>query len=242
MSRGHCAHAWSVYLALPAPVETPALSGARTVLVADDHPLVRDGVRAFLSVPPGSFEVLTAATLDEATGVLAARAVDLLMLDLDMPGMHGIDSLRALREGFPELRIAVLSGTDDRAVMAQAMAVGLNGYVPKSVGPEEFGYAIESLLADRIYLPPSIASSKALRPPEPAAGPPPPTPPSGLSPRQEEVLRRLAGGSSNKEIARELGMAEGTVKIHLAAIFRRLDVHNRTEAALKARSLGLPGP
>ena len=208
-----------------------------TILVADDHALIRAGLCGFIA---GLFEqhrVETAASLDEAVATLGSQPVDLLLIDLDMPGMHGVASLDMLRERFPQLRIAVLSGTDDRDTIMRAVGAGVNGYIPKAVKPEELAFAIESILANRIYLPPSITTQV-----HPAAGPAPASPTAaaaGLTARQDEVLVLLARGLSNKEIARDLRMAEGTVKIHIAGIFRRLNVQNRTEAALRARELGL---
>ena len=204
-------------------------------MVADDHALILYWVRGFLA---GLFEhylVETAASLDEVVASLSAQQVDLLLIDLDMPGMQGVASLGMLRERFPVLRIAVLSGTDDRDTIMRALSAGVNGYIPKALKPEELAFAIGNILADRIYLPLNITT-----PSQAAAGPAaPPAAAAGLTARQDEVLVLLTHGLSNKEIARYLKMSEGTVKIHVASIFRRLNVQNRTEAALRARGLGL---
>ena len=208
---------------------------ACTILIADDHALIRSGVRGFLAGLSEQNRVEAASSLEEVLALLRAQTVDLLLIDLDMPGMHGVASLNTLRESFPALRIAVLSGTDDRHTIVQALGAGVNGYIPKAVLPEELAFAIESILAGRIYLPPSMTTpSQGV----PAPAPPPPATPE-LTARQDKVLALLTRGLSNKEIARDLNMAEGTVKIHVAGIFRRLDVQNRTEAALRARGLGL---
>jgi len=204
-----------------------------TILIADDHALIRTGLRGFLAGLSAQRRVEAAASLDEAVAFLGNHPVDLLLVDLAMPGMHGVASLHTLREEFPTLRIAVLSGTDDRHTIMQALAAGVNGYIPKSVPPEELAFAIDSILAGRIYLPPGITTQGH------AADLPAPAAPPGLTVRQDEVLALLTRGLSNKEIARDLNMAEGTVKIHVAGIFRRLNVQNRTEAALRARGLGL---
>ena len=208
---------------------------ACTILIADDHALIRSGLRGFLAGLSEKNRVEAAASLDEVVAVLGTQVVDLLLIDLDMPGMHGIASLNTLRENFPALRIAVLSGTDDRHTVMQALGAGVNGYIPKAVRPEELAFAIESILAGRIYLPPNITTQSH------ATGAPAawPTTAPGLTTRQDEVLALITRGLSNKEIARDLNMAEGTVKIHVAGIFRRLEVQNRTEAALRARELGL---
>ena len=208
---------------------------ACTILIADDHALIRTGVRGFLAGLSLGNHVEAASSLDEVVAVLGTQVVDLLLIDLDMPGMHGMASLNTLREKFPALRIAVLSGTDDRHTIMQALGAGVNGYIPKAVLPDELAFAIESILAGRIYLPPNITTQGH------AAGAVAawPTPALGLTGRQDEVLALLTRGLSNKEIARDLNMAEGTVKIHIAGIFRCLNVQNRTEAALRARELGL---
>ncbi len=215
-------------------------ASACTILIADDHALIRSGLRGFLAGLSEKNRVEAAASLDEVVALLGAQIVDLLLIDLDMPGMHGIASLNTLREDFPALRIAVLSGTDDRNTIMQALGAGVNGYIPKAVRPEELAFAIESILAGRIYLPPDIITQSHA--PNPTAGGVSaawPIAPPGLTARQDEVLALITRGLSNKEIARDLNMAEGTVKIHVAGIFRRLDVQNRTEAALRARELGL---
>ncbi len=179
------------------------------------------------------YRVETAACLDEVVASLSTQPVDLLLIDLDMPGMQGVASLGMLRERFPVLRIAVLSGTDDRETIMRALDAGVNGYIPKALTPEELVFAIGNILADRIYLPLNITT------PNHAAAAAPLAAAAGLTARQDEVLTLLAHGLSNKEIARNLKMSEGTVKIHVAGIFRRLNVQNRTEAALRARALGL---
>lgn len=208
---------------------------ACTILIADDHALIRFGMRGFLTGLSVQNHVEAASSLDEVVTVLGTRLFDLLLIDLDMPGMHGMASLNTLRENFPTLRIAVLSGTDDRNTIMQAVGAGVNGYIPKAVLPEELAFAIETILAGRIYLPPNITTFG----PSAGASAAGPTAVPGLTVRQDEVLALLTRGLSNKEIARDLNMAEGTVKIHVAGIFRRLDVQNRTEAALRARELGL---
>jgi DNA-binding NarL/FixJ family response regulator len=209
------------------------LDTACTILVADDHALIRAGLCGFIASSFEQHRVATASSLDEAMAALSAHRVDLLLIDLDMPGMHGVASLDMLRERFPALRIAVLSGTDDRDTIVRALGAGVNGYIPKAVDPEELAFAIESILSDRIYLPNHITTHGH------ATAGPAPLPAAGLTARQDEVLVLLTRGLSNKEIARDLKMAEGTVKIHIAGIFRRLNVQNRTEAALRARELGL---
>lgn len=173
------------------------------ILIADDHALIRDGMRGFVEVLNPNYAVSGAATLDEALALLSAQPVDLLLIDLDMPGMLGITSLRALREGFPELKISVLSATDERQVMLDALGAGVNGYILKSASMDETAMAIETLLAGRIYFP--MAGSHRPRHTPLATGQ---TPKPSFTPRQQEVMACLALGHSNKDIARDLHMGE----------------------------------
>ena len=144
-------------------------ASACTILIADDHALIRSGLRGFLAGLSEKNRVEAAASLDEVVALLGAQIVDLLLIDLDMPGMHGIASLNTLREDFPALRIAVLSGTDDRNTIMQALGAGVNGYIPKAVRPEELAFAIESILAGQSTCRPT-SSPKATPPiPPPAA-------------------------------------------------------------------------
>jgi DNA-binding NarL/FixJ family response regulator len=208
--------------------------GALNILIADDHALIRDGMRGFVEVLDPNYTVSGAATLDEALAALSVQPVELLLIDLDMPGMLGISSLRALREGFPELKISVLSASDDRQIMLEALGAGLNGYILKSASMDETARAIETLLAGRVYFP--MASSQKVHAAPLLVGQ---SAQFSFTPRQKEVMASLALGHSNKEIARDLNLGEGTVKIHVAAIFRQLSVQNRTEAALRIASLRL---
>lgn len=214
------------------------------VLIADDHPLVRDALARTLRCVQPDAEVLEAADFAGALRVLQAEAVQLALVDLHMPGMGpglggeggiegGIEGLRRLRLLCPGVPLVVASGEDDPAVIRAALAAGAVGFLPKAEQPEVLQQALRLVLGGGTYTPPQALAD--LQPGAPAPRPDA----SGLTPRQTDVLRCLMRGQPNKLIARELGLTEGTVKIHIAAILRVLQARNRTEAVVVARNLGL---
>jgi DNA-binding NarL/FixJ family response regulator len=206
------------------------------VLIADDHPMVRDALRRTLLLVQPDAEVHEAG--DYAGALRALQGLDgpaptLALLDLHMPGMERVDGVRRLRLAAPGATLVVASGEDDPVVIRAAMAAGAAGYLPKSESPEVLQQALRLVLGGGTYMPAQALAD--LR-----HGAPPPRPDaSGLTPRQMDVLRCLMRGQPNKLIARELGLTEGTVKIHIAAILRALQARNRTEAVVMARRLGL---
>ena len=212
---------------------------SRQFVIADDHALFRIGLRLLLIDGCGPAAVREAANVQELRALLAADPIaDLVVVDLYMPGMHGGGTLRELRAAFPALRFVVMSASEERQNVLDALGAGAFGYIPKSLEPPAMIAAFTQILNGGIYAPTLLLA-------EPLAAPPPAPAPldaqilSTLTPRQSEVLRLLGRGQANKEIARALDISEGTVKIHLAAIFRLLDVRNRTEAVLKASALDL---
>ncbi len=210
----------------------------RKFVIADDHALFRTGLRLLLDDRCGPAEVREAASLPELRALLDADAeVDLALVDLTMPGMSGGASIRDLRQAFPQLRIVVVSGSEQRQDVLDALGAGACGYIPKSLDPEAMVAAFQQALGGGVYAP-TLLLTESPRAPEPS----PPIDPNilaMLTPRQCDVLRLLGKGQANKEIARALDISEGTVKIHLAAIFRLLAVRNRTEAVLRASALDI---
>lgn len=204
----------------------------KRVLIADDHGLFRKGLRLLLADSFPKADLCDVDSLDAALEFLSAAPVDLAILDLRMPGMNGAESLRAVREAYPDTSVLVLSGSDARQDVLSALGAGVHGYVVKASPDAEVLAAIEHVRRGQVYVPPQLASPAAAEPPP--TSDPPPAAFDGLTPRQKDVLRLLAKGKSNKEIARELDLAEGTVKIHLAAVLRFLKARNRTEAAVLA--------
>jgi len=202
------------------------------VLIADDHPLVRDALARTLRCVQPDAEVLEAADFASALRVLQTEAPRLALVDLHMPGMERVDGVRRLRLLCPAVPLVVASGEDDPAVIRAALAAGAVGFLPKAESPDVLQQALRLVLGGGTYTPP-----QALADLQPRAAPRPDA--SGLTPRQTDVLRCLMRGQPNKLIARELGLTEGTVKIHIAAILRVLQARNRTEAVVVARNLGL---
>ena len=226
------------------------------ILIADDHALVRQGLRQLLAdeelgLPnaSGDLSFLEADGFDAALEALATKGADLLLIDLSMPGMAGASSLRALREAHPTTKIVVITGWEDRATMLDCLGAGVHGYVPKSFATDQIVKAIEVILSGGIYVPSEIANLDAgeIALHNGSGGKDKPNPSlAALVPglarftkRQLDVLLLLGQGRSTKEIARALELSEGTVKVHLAAIYRGLNARNRTEAVALASKLQL---
>lgn len=217
------------------------------VLIADDHDLFRQGLRYALLDDLGAAHVWEAGTLDEALAILAAHPeIALASFDIRMPGMRDGESLAAVRRQYPNLPIAVVSGFEDRRSILLMLQYGASGFIPKSLPAADIVTAMRDILAGRIFVPPSITAvdqadgATAVIPShELSDADHRTTDVSGLTPRQREVLDGLMAGHSTKVIARAMDIAEGTVKVYVAAIFRALDARNRLEAVTKARMLDL---
>ncbi|MFA5957615.1 response regulator [Hyphomicrobium sp.] len=214
-----------------------------TVLVADDHGLYRSGFGFLLRDRMGFRSVIEAATFDAALDRLAETPnVELALFDLAMPGITGPEGLSIVKETYPGIRVAIVSGSEERKDVVKAVAMGLNGYVPKSLGDDEIVGALQDILDGRVFVPRFMTSGAAAA----QSDNPSQTERAGkgdpgggatykaISPRQRDVLDCVRRGLSNKEIARELDIAEGTVKIHLAALFSHFGARNRTELATRS--------
>jgi DNA-binding NarL/FixJ family response regulator len=202
------------------------------VLIADDHPMVRDALALAVQQLDAEVRVQQATDFDGLVALLADPAADLALVDLQMPGMDALVGLARLRALAPMLPLVVASGQDDPATVRAVLASGAAGFVPKTSSAELLLQALRIVLAGGVFVPRQALADLH-------AGQAPAANGSGLTPRQSDVLRRLMRGWPNKLIARELGLTEGTVKIHIAAILRVLQVHNRTEAVVRARALGI---
>jgi two-component system nitrate/nitrite response regulator NarL len=209
------------------------------LLVVDDHPIVRDGLAALLGQMGPDTVVLQVGDAGGALALVAAHAdLDVVVLDIAMPGMDGLRALAEFGRTRPELPVVVISASEDARDAREALAKGALGYVPKSASQHTLLSAIRLVLNGDVYVPPLILAetvvARSLNP-SVAAGSGRPT----LTDRQIDVLRRLSEGQSNKQIAAELDLSEKTVKAHVTAIFRALNVVNRTQAAAAGRTAGL---
>ncbi len=210
------------------------------ILICDDHAVFREGVRGVLSHLDADFEELEdgGAVRDR---VAAAEDVELVVLDLHMPGVDGWAAFEGLRSEHPTVPVVIVSSSEDPADVRRAIDGGASGYVPKSASRDVLRAAFDLVLAGGVYVP-----TQALAAPEAAAPAPASAGRSGrreraaqLTPRQLEVLTLMSKGLTNKEIGQALGIAHGTVKSHIATLLEALDVTNRTEAALVMRELDL---
>jgi DNA-binding NarL/FixJ family response regulator len=201
------------------------------VLVVDDHPMVRTGLRVFLAETTDVTVVGELSDGDSALSVVERERPDVVLMDLSMPGVDGVAATRAISASYPDVKVVILTTFVEREQVLEAVDAGAVGYLLKDADPEELVRSIraaargespfspraaQALLADR-----SERSSRA-------------APAAMLTEREREVLRLVGGGLSNKEIGRQLGITEKTVKAHLGATFQRIGVRDRTQAALWA--------
>lgn len=211
------------------------------VCIVDDQPLMRQGLESLLALSDDVSVVGQAGDGDQALEAISAHAPDVVLLDLRMPGRDGISTLEALREQGSEVPVLVLTTFDDDELVLRALRAGARGYLLKDVGLEELLGAIRTLagggtlvqpaLTDRLFRTvdslPLSDDFEHLPTPEP------------LTPRETEILRLLAGGFTNREIAEAMFLAEGTVKNHISALLTKFGVRDRTRAVLRALHLGM---
>ena len=206
-------------------------------LLADDHPLVREGVRQVLSQLEPPVEIIDAHDYPSLFAQTALHAdLDLALVDLNMPGFVGMQGITQYRSRFPDIPLVVLSASESPHDIRNALEAGALGYIPKAASTAVMLAALRQVLAGDIYVPACLGDSHAglhtVAPADFEA-----LQHSGLTARQLEVARLLAQGCANKAIAGMLAMSESTVKVHIAAIFRALNVSNRTEAVLAIQRL-----
>jgi DNA-binding NarL/FixJ family response regulator len=216
----------------------------KIALIADDDEFFRMALATILTSKLKFAEVVQAASLDEGVEKLSARNdISLALFDLAMPGMESPANLRAVRDCFETLRVAVVSSSKNRQDILSALEAGVHGYVPKGLGVADLAHSLQLIVDGVIYVPPSIADLPAQEQPAPSrdvAAAPPNAALATLTPRQRGVLELLVQGKSNKAIARDLDLGEGTVKVHMAALFRSLGVRTRTAAAVAGGRLLQP--
>jgi DNA-binding NarL/FixJ family response regulator len=206
-------------------------------LIVDDHALFRHGLSLTLSELFDQPLITEAGSADEAIELISGeKHFDLVLVDLVMPGMNGFEGIRLLREHLGSVPLVVVSSSEDVADMKNAFGSGARGYIPKSSAAELLKHALPLILAGEVYVPAmALASDDILD--TPSVGDREPELPvnqtvKAMTPRQVEVLKLLAEGQANKEIARNLGMLDSTVKVHVKAILQKLRVKNRTQAAI----------
>lgn len=199
------------------------------LLICDDHALFREGLRYVLREMEPGVLLEEAVDAEEALArVGEVRDLDLVLLDLALPGRPGLEALRELRERHPDVPVAIVSAENDPDVVRRALRAGACGFIPKSSTGSVLRQALQLILAGEVYVPPAI-----LEAPEPRRA----VSARELTDRQREVLALVARGLTNQEIADVLGIAAGTVKNHVAAILERLEISNRTEAAFVLHEL-----
>jgi two-component system nitrate/nitrite response regulator NarL len=207
------------------------------LLIVDDHALLREGLVALLQQLGPDTTVIEARSASEAILLLNDHPdLDVVLLDLMMPGMRGLDALSEFGRIRPDLPVIVLSSSEDPSDVRQALAAGALGYVPKSAGKRLLVSAIQMVMNGDRYVPPLVLSDSGG---ETTANLIQQRPEQALTVRQIEILKCLSEGAPNKLIARALGLSEKTVKAHITAIFKALNVENRTQAATAARKAGL---
>ncbi len=213
------------------------------ILVVDDHPLILEALHHVLKQLDADVQVIAAQSADEAAALAAQHAdADLMLLDLGLPGADGLDLLGRIRSQSPAIPVVVLSASDARENVMRAIDLGAMGFIPKSSSNQVMLGALRLVLSGGVYLPPAalVSSDEGAAPRAVPAREGRVTPRDlGLTDRQAQVLALILQGKPNKLICRELDLAEGTVKIHVAAILRALNVSTRTQAVIEASRLGL---
>jgi DNA-binding NarL/FixJ family response regulator len=206
-----------------------------TVLICDDHRAVREGLRQFVSGVPGVKKVQTAASGEEVLARYPLERPDLVLMDVRMPGLGGLEATRRLVAAHPEAKVIMLTGADDRDQVAAAVSHGARGYLLKEVSHEELCAAVAHALDGMDLLAASVRRGpSACRPVDPEAACPP-----QLTERELQVLRGMSQGKSNGAIGRELYLSEDTIKTHARRLFRKLEVNDRAQAVALGFRRGL---
>lgn len=208
------------------------------VLIVDDHPLVRDGLRSVIAVTFDGCEIFEAASLDEALTTLDKQSnFDLILLDLNIPDVKRLDGLKLLRGRYPMLPVVMVSGAFDRSIVREALGAGAAGFIPKSMKRSAIVDALHRVVSGEIYMPDAIDD-----PPQESAEETDILARIGsLTPQQRIVLTHLVHGRLNKQIAHDLSVSMTTVKAHVSAILQKLNVYSRTQAVILANRVHFDG-
>jgi DNA-binding NarL/FixJ family response regulator len=208
------------------------------LLLIDDHPLFREGLKFLLRSLDSELTVDEAGDCDQALGIGQQRLYDLVLLDMKLPGLNGLDALEAVRKRFPFAALVVVSGDSSPRLVREAIDRGAMGFIPKSSTPEVLVHALRQVLGNKVYLPEDALTALPVAQTPAAADDAMKSLPE-LTPRQTDVLRCVIQGKSNQTVASELGVSRDTVKSHLAAVMRALEARNRTELVYIVAKRGL---
>ena len=204
------------------------------ILVIDDHPLIQEALRHVLGELDAALDLVQAEDASDAHAALAAAPdTELIVLDLTLPRSDGFELLTELRSDWPGIPLLVLSATHDRATVERALDLGAMGFIPKTANTRVLIDALRLVLSGGVYVPADLPGTAAR--PRAAAR----AEDLGLTLRQSDVLRLLVQGKPNKLICRDLSLSEGTVKVHVSAILRALNVHNRTQVVIELARRGV---
>jgi DNA-binding NarL/FixJ family response regulator len=203
-----------------------------TVLICDDHRIVREGLRQFVEDVPGVDRVVTAASGEEALARFAAEHPDLVLMDVSMPGLGGLETTRRLIAGHPGANVVMLTAQEDRDHVAAAVTAGARGYLVKDVSRDELCAAVAGALAGRDLVEPSLRRALSERGSREDKG-------AQLTEREIQVLTGMSQGKSNAQIGRELFLSEDTVKTHARRLFRKMGVTDRAQAVASGFRRGL---
>ncbi|WP_100658764.1 response regulator transcription factor [Alteromonas flava] len=210
-----------------------------TILIADDHPLYRDALKGALAASLSEMTLLEASDLAQTVEVLENNEIDLLLLDLHMPGSQDLFGLLHVRKLFPDVPVAVVSGTEDTVIISKIVGVGALGFIPKTASSADIAAAVSAILDGEVWLPENV-SDKIEAVDESFSKLADQV--ASLTPSQYKVLCYMRDGLLNKQIGYNLDIAEATVKAHVTAIFKKLGINNRTQAVLIASQLELEPP
>ena len=205
--------------------------GMSRVLIADDHPLFRSALHEVVDTVAKTFRCAEAESLDQAQEQVRHADFDLILLDLNMPGMNGFAGLIALRNMAPATPIVVVSADDRAEAVHEAIAFGASGFIPKSLAKDQMAQALRQVLDGEVFVPQTAGQAPGIDADAIGEGL------ATLTPQQRCVVEMLVTGKSNKVIAYELSIAESTVKAHVSAILRKLKVTNRTQAVINAAQI-----
>jgi two-component system nitrate/nitrite response regulator NarL len=212
------------------------------ILLIDDHFCAREGVACLLKQIFPELQVFEVESFDEGLAIARTTPLNLVLLDVQLPGKDGLAGLAELRREFPNLCVTMFSGLDDRELVFESLRLGAMGFITKSVSRQAFVEALKDVLSGKVYLPVSVVGAQLVLEVTPTTGrlKPVSDPASfGLTPREFEVLGWLVQGTCNKEIARKLGIEEQTVKNHLRLVFQKFGVVRRTELLVKVFEMGI---